>query len=238
MVADGHQQCAGVCRRSLVALDELGRGTATMDGVAIASAVLTHVVREIGCRGVFATHYHSLADRWAADAQHVAVKHMACQVEAAPHDPIPRVRARRLGHVRHDSHTATCSAHPHSLQRRLRMKAASARTAVPHRMCVVHVHPWSRSGGAVQHRVTQGGAWVQVVFQYLLSPGPCPKSYGPSVARAAGVPDAVARRAVEISEGLEQGRAPQASLHALWRAAARGSLPELRSLQQQLRAAL
>ncbi|RBR27091.1 uncharacterized protein FIESC28_00163 [Fusarium coffeatum] len=47
--------------RSLVILDELGRGTSSYDGVAVAQAVLHHVATHIGCVGYFATHYHSLA---------------------------------------------------------------------------------------------------------------------------------------------------------------------------------
>lgn len=47
--------------RSLVILDELGRGTSSYDGVAVAQAVLHHVASHIGCIGFFATHYHSLA---------------------------------------------------------------------------------------------------------------------------------------------------------------------------------
>ncbi|KAJ3458766.1 hypothetical protein MRS44_012875 [Fusarium solani] len=47
--------------RSLVILDELGRGTSSYDGVAVAQAVLHHVATHIGCVGFFATHYHSLA---------------------------------------------------------------------------------------------------------------------------------------------------------------------------------
>ena len=52
--------------RSLVALDELGRGTATADGAAIAGAVLDHLATTVRCRGLFATHYHRLADEAAA----------------------------------------------------------------------------------------------------------------------------------------------------------------------------
>lgn len=86
------RKCNGVrvCRRSIVALDELGRGTATMDGVAIAAAVLGDVTSRLGCRGVFATHYHVLADDVAADKR-VAVKHMACRVEAAVGSCVPKV---------------------------------------------------------------------------------------------------------------------------------------------------
>jgi DNA mismatch repair ATPase MutS len=49
---------------------------------------------------------------------------------------------------------------------------------------------------------------LQVLFKYLLSSGPCPKSYGPSVALAAGIPRSVAERAVEVSESLEQRSLP------------------------------
>ncbi len=46
--------------RSLVILDEIGRGTATFDGLSIAWATLEHLHDVNGCRGLFATHYHEL----------------------------------------------------------------------------------------------------------------------------------------------------------------------------------
>ena len=46
--------------RSLVLLDEIGRGTSTWDGVSIAWAVSEHLHERIGCKTVFATHYHEL----------------------------------------------------------------------------------------------------------------------------------------------------------------------------------
>ena len=47
-------------RRSLVLLDEIGRGTSTYDGVSIAWSVSEHLHDVIGCKTVFATHYHEL----------------------------------------------------------------------------------------------------------------------------------------------------------------------------------
>ena len=48
--------------KSLVILDEIGRGTATFDGLSIAWAVAEHLHDETKCRTLFATHYHELTD--------------------------------------------------------------------------------------------------------------------------------------------------------------------------------
>jgi len=121
-------------RQSLVALDELGRGTATSDGAAIAAAVLRHLAASTACRGLFATHYHSLAGDHAADGS-VSIMHMACAV-APP------------------------------------------------------------AGG-------RAGDPEEVTFLYTLAAGACPKSYGTNVARLAGLPASVVRRAAEISSRLD-----------------------------------
>lgn len=48
--------------RSLVVLDEVGRGTSTFDGLALAWAIAEHLVERVGARALFATHYHQLTE--------------------------------------------------------------------------------------------------------------------------------------------------------------------------------
>ncbi|XP_074317650.1 DNA mismatch repair protein MSH6-like [Silene latifolia] len=115
---------------SLVALDELGRGTSTSDGQAIAESVLEHFVREVQCRGLFSTHYHRLAINYKRDPK-VSLCHMACQVGQG------------------------------------------------------------------------NGGLEEVTFLYRMTLGACPKSYGVNVARIAGIPDCVLRKAAAKSREFE-----------------------------------
>ena len=69
---------------SLVILDEIGRGTATYDGLSIAWSVVEHLHDRVGCRALFATHYHeltSLADsRPAVNNYNIAVREWNDQI--------------------------------------------------------------------------------------------------------------------------------------------------------------
>jgi DNA mismatch repair protein MutS len=77
------QEAAHILRhatgRSLVLLDEIGRGTATFDGLSIAWAVAEHIARSApGPKTIFATHYHELVDL-AADIPTVGNLHVSAR---------------------------------------------------------------------------------------------------------------------------------------------------------------
>jgi DNA mismatch repair protein MutS len=112
--------------RSLVVVDEIGRGTATLDGLAIAWAVLEALHSALRCRTIFATHFHELAD-------------------LAPH--LPRLK-------------------PHAMR----------------------VKEWKGS----------------VVFLHEVAEGAAGRSFGVQVARLAGVPETVVRRAAALLAELER----------------------------------
>jgi DNA mismatch repair protein MSH6 len=67
-------------KHSLVLLDELGRGTATYDGTAIACSVVKELTENVKCRTLFSTHYHSLVEEFAGNPN-IGLGHMACMVE-------------------------------------------------------------------------------------------------------------------------------------------------------------
>lgn len=120
----------GATPRSLVVVDELGRGTATFDGLALAWAVIEHLCERVRALSLVATHYHEL----------IAL-------------------ADRLG----------------------------------------------RAANVSVQAVEAGG---EVRFLRRVVPGGADRSYGIAVARLAGLPKAVVRRATTLLEELEAGRSP------------------------------
>ncbi len=119
-------------KQSLVILDEIGRGTATFDGLSIAWAVVENLHEVNQCRGLFATHYHELTRLTAR---------------------LPRLSCRRM-----------------------------------------RVKEW------------QG----DVVFLHEVTTGAAERSYGIHVARLAGLPPGVLRRAEEVLSTLERGESSNA----------------------------
>ncbi len=70
--------CAQATRNSFVILDEVGRGTSTFDGIALAQAIVEHIVYKIQARCLFATHYYELTTL-AGTCKKIATYHMACK---------------------------------------------------------------------------------------------------------------------------------------------------------------
>lgn len=138
-------------RKSLVVLDEIGRGTSTYDGLAIARAIVEylHNAPGLGSKTLFATHYHELT-------------------ELA--DVLPRVRNSRMD-------------------------------------------------------VLEDGD--RVVFLRKVVPGNADKSYGIHVARLAGIPKGVSRRAEEILAELEEGTGGNNGRRAAMKAPVPTSAPQM-----------
>ncbi|MDP7640442.1 MAG: DNA mismatch repair protein MutS, partial [Candidatus Hydrogenedentes bacterium] len=113
--------------RSLIVLDEIGRGTSTFDGISIAWSVAEHIHNNLGAKTLFATHYHELSE-------------LGNQLE----------RGKNVN---------------------------------------VSVREWSG----------------KVVFLYRIAEGGADHSYGIQVAKLAGLPNEVIRRAHEILDHLESG---------------------------------
>ncbi|MGZ3741784.1 MAG: MutS-related protein, partial [Bdellovibrionota bacterium] len=64
--------------RSLLIIDEIGRGTSTFDGLALAWAILEDIIERLACRALFATHYHELTQ---LESRFSSVKNLSVVVE-------------------------------------------------------------------------------------------------------------------------------------------------------------
>lgn len=59
-MSEANNAISNATKNSLILFDELGRGTATYDGMALAQSILEYIHDEIGCKTIFSTHYHEL----------------------------------------------------------------------------------------------------------------------------------------------------------------------------------
>lgn len=98
------EETATICRQatknSLVILDEVGRGTSTFDGLAIAQAVVEYIYTQIGARCLFATHYHELVtlkDQFSGIANYYAASKVTNDGVVLLHKILPGVAQGSFG---------------------------------------------------------------------------------------------------------------------------------------------
>jgi DNA mismatch repair protein MutS len=70
---------------SLLIIDEIGRGTSTFDGLALAWAILEDLAERLNCRTLFATHYHELT---ALESRHSSIRNLSVAVEEQSGDVV------------------------------------------------------------------------------------------------------------------------------------------------------
>ena len=87
--------------QSLVILDEIGRGTSTYDGLAIAWAVVEAMHDQVQCRTLFATHYHELTRLAEPARRAVAAPRPGARMEGRPRPAARGRRRRRRPQLRH-----------------------------------------------------------------------------------------------------------------------------------------
>ncbi|GER89229.1 DNA mismatch repair protein MutS [Dictyobacter vulcani] len=115
---------------SLIILDEIGRGTSTYDGLAIARAVVEHLHNEVKARTLFATHYHELA-ALATELSHLRVYTVAISEDEADgivflHRVVPGCAERSFG-----VHVARLAGMPGSIVQRAETVLAQLETSQP-----------------------------------------------------------------------------------------------------------
>lgn len=124
-------------KRSLVIMDELGRGTSTFDGYSIAHAVLKYLTKQIRCLTLFSTHYHMLLDDFRhkknMDLYHMAFK----QNDPNRNDSITFLYKFVKGECPHSFglNVARMAGLPQSVLKVAASRAASFREAMSHADC-------------------------------------------------------------------------------------------------------
>lgn len=158
--------------RSLVILDEIGRGTSTYDGLSLAWAVVEHLHDQIGCRTLFATHYHELTQLAKELPQlanfNVAVREWQDQVVFL-HQIIPGAAEKSFG-----IHVAQLAGVPREVNRRAEQILASLeKGSAAANSDRVHDDVLTRTDGphtAKSKRRANGSQWQMTLFEHAEHP--------------------------------------------------------------------
>ncbi|KAJ2714892.1 DNA mismatch repair protein msh6 [Coemansia spiralis] len=122
--------------RSLVVLDELGRGTSTHDGEAVAFGVLHGLCARLGCLGVFSTHYGLLGESLLGVEPHLRPMCMACAVDEDEHRVTFLYRLQRgVASKSHGMNVAAMAGVPVAIVRRAAEAAERFERGLKSRQC-------------------------------------------------------------------------------------------------------
>lgn len=182
--------------RSLVILDELGRGTSNLDGEAIAFATLRHCVERIGCATIFITHYPNLSSCSAYSKPHSAKAGLTGGTSSGDGDrrehqemaitagwQSRRVRNMHMAYLQEKAgEDDEDDVEPASGEKTISNEEDSS--------------DWKDRIGALIRPVT---------FLYRVVDGPSPMSYGINVARMAGIQRSVLIEAAKVSAMISVG---------------------------------
>jgi DNA mismatch repair protein MSH3 len=245
------QVLASATRRSLVIMDELGRGTATHDGVAIASATLQFLVQCVQCLTLFVTHYPEVAALGAGQQEGQEQQQEPPAREAAGEQQqqsstLPHVGSYHMAYLRADEAAAGQAAGAGDAPVNIAVQPQHAAEAEAPGSMEVYDPCSAAAVEASQGASAPAPAVPSIVFLYKLTPGAADQSFGLNVAQLAGLPAAVVQRAAVMAEqlrrrtGVEEAAAAASSqqrevLHGMLAAVQAGGLDtsELQRLQQQ-----
>jgi len=130
--------CTQATADSLVILDEVGRGTSTEDGRAIAQAIIEYLVHRVGCFTLFATHYHELT-ALAVPQSGMVNHHVVCHKEGDVVHFLHRV-ARGPAPASFGIEVARLAKLPHEVVLRARQLVKEGAPAVHSSTALVHEH--------------------------------------------------------------------------------------------------
>ncbi|KAI8469096.1 MAG: muts domain V-domain-containing protein [Monoraphidium minutum] len=192
-MANAAEMLARATPRSLVILDELGRGTATRDGIAVAAATLEHLLTQRQCLTLFTSHYPEV---WRGLQQDAGAEGAGCGDGSGGGNAGPgqggglSPEAARAVGVFHMAYTTARGGGAGTRGEGGGPGAAAAAGVA--------------AAGGIIRECGPGGDQPPLIFLYTLQPGGADRSFGLNVARMAGLPPLVVSRAADVAASMQQ----------------------------------